>query len=192
MKIYLTTAILCLYASCSLAEVVIKNSTESNNEFVTRQIPAGGSIVHRVIETKEWDFAAESIITFYKLSDHVVGLYFLPISENKYEKLEIDTYEPEGNPAEVQSVFFANDQIGGNKKMFVIVAWHNHAGDLYKTYAYDKPVPGATLSKLVFLERLSEPFAMEGDHSSQSEHPNRPAKYKTAADVKAELKRRMK
>jgi hypothetical protein len=192
MSKFVAIIILCLYSSYSWSDTTMRNSGESNENLVNRLIPGGASITHGVIKTTEWHFQSPALIAFYEHEDNVVGLILVPTSKNKYEILEIDTYGPEGANAEIKSIFFAKSEMKEEKKMFVIVSWSNNSGTLYATYAYDRPQPNSGAEKLVPLVKLSSIFGMECNYCPYSGNPEEPAKYKTAADVKAELKRRMK
>ncbi len=148
MKKLIITILLCFHFSPSFAETVIRSDGESVKDFVSRLLPEGSRIAHKVIETNEWGFNAPAIIAFYNYlppnqnsddGENVIGVFLVPISKNKYEKIEIDTYGPEGRNANIESVFFAKVGRSEDKKLFVLVAWYPNPGDLYRTFVYEKP-----------------------------------------------------
>ena len=122
----------------------------------------------------------------------MLGVVFVPINSTEFRQFEIDGYGPDGANAEINSVFFARADRTSDEKLFVMVSWHTNNGALYRTYIYEKPQLNSGRRKLTYLAQLSQAFGMECDSCPHSDHPGRPARYKTAADVKAELKRLIK
>lgn len=163
MKKLIITIVLCFHFSPTFSETVIRNEGEDNNEFVNRILPKGSQIAHPVIATTEWKFSAPAIIAFYNylppnqdISDgeNVIGVLLVPLSKNKYERIEIDTYGPEARTAEIESVFFAKIGKSTEKKLFVLVAWYPNPGSLYRTFVYEKPSLSLP-ARLKFLEQIA-------------------------------------
>jgi hypothetical protein len=199
---------LCLLTSAASADSITKTTQKSDSQFAARYLPNAASTVVHVASAHVWGFERPVIVAFYEypvtFSDNsknygdnpddkeVLGIAFLPVNSAEYRKFEIQGYGPEGATAQINSVFFSNTDNQSDKKLFVMVSWHTNAGVLYSTYAYEKPQLNSGSKSLVRLEKLSQTFGMECDYCPNSDQPNKPARYKTAADVKAELKRRMK
>ncbi len=200
--------VLCLLASTAFADTVTRSPQENDSQFVARYAPNTASTVVHVASSRVWGFERPVIVAFYAYpvtyadksknygdnpdDKEVLGVVFIPVGAIEYRRFEIDGYGPEGAPAQINSVFFSNADNNSDKKLFVMVSWHNNAGVLYGTYIYEKPQMTSSEVKLIYLERLSETFGRECDYCPYSDHPNAPAKYKTAADVRAELKKRVK
>ncbi len=202
-------AALCLFVSVGASgDTITRSPQENDRQFAAGYAPDEASAVVHVASARVWGFERPVVAAFYEHpviyadknknygndpnEKEVLGILFLPTSSTEYRQLEIDGYGPEGATAQINSVFFSNTDLQSDKRLFVMVSWHTNAGVLYRTYIYEKPQLPPTAERLSFLERLSQQFAMECDHCPYGDHPNSPAKYKTAADVKAELRRQMK
>jgi hypothetical protein len=196
----------CLLPIAANAAPVQINPNESTKDFAARYAPNDASDVVHVASASAWHHDKPVIVAFYQYpvsyadksknygdspnESEVLGIIFVPVNATEYKKFEIDGYGPEGANAEINSFFFAKTDRSSDEKLFVMVSWHTNNGVLYSAHIYEKPQLNSSESKLVYLEQLSQTFGMECDHCSVD--PSRPAKFKTAADVKAELKRLMK
>ena len=183
------------------ADTVERQQGEDITKFVSRLAPVGAEITHKPLETSEWKFQAPVILAFYEFQpdndDHtgatkIVGFAYIPIAGATYEKIEIDTFESEGGNPRIETVFFANADKINDKNLIIIVSWkQNHAavqGTLYLTFVYACPNTSPHPQKLTYLKSISETLSGGCDCWGDNEPP-RKAKFKTAADVKAALKR---
>lgn len=183
------------------ASTVERQQGEDLTSFVTRQSPVGAEVTHKPLETSEWKFQDSVILAFYEFSPatndntgatKIVGFAYIPIGNSKYEKIEIDTYESEGGNPRVETVFFASTDKTKDKSLILIVSWEqNHAtvqGTLYHTFVYACPNSSPLPQKLIYLQSISETLSGGCECWSDNEPP-RKAKFKTAADIKAALKR---
>ena len=192
--------IICFSSALATAGTIERQPGESADAFVRRIAPRGTGVAHKPIETSVWQYSAPVIVAFYEqqpapddntASTKIDGFVFIPVVGAKYEKVEIDSFEPEGGNPHVETVFFASTDKTQDKKLIVIVSREqNHAdvkGNLYDTFVYRSP--GAPLpKKLTYLKAISEKLS-GGCDCRRTDGPSTKAKFKTAADVKAELKK---
>jgi hypothetical protein len=173
----------------------LENETIEN--FARRVGPPQSELTHSVIETEAWGHEKTMIAfydTEYKLSeqtyDKIIGYIFLPQDANTYQKILIGTFEPEGGPPKIEAVFFANADTDKAKELIVICSWlqrhYDFNGTLYGTFVFDNPHAGPT--ELTFLESVSK--RVSGDCECEWRNgKKRTSRYKTAASVRAGLKR---
>jgi hypothetical protein len=196
----------CLLAVSANAESIQKKPQESAKDFAARYAPNSASEVVHIAAVTAWRLDKPVIVSFYKYpvsfadrsknygespnESEVLGVIYIPINATEFKRFEIDGYGPEGSNAEINSFFFAKTDRSFEDKLFVMVSWHTNNGVLYSTHVYEKPELTSSKSKLVYLAQLSQTFGMECDQCPAD--PNRAAKFKTAADVKAELRRLFK
>ena len=195
-------------AASANAAAIQANPAEGPKEFAARYAPNDASEVVHVAPVSAWNLNKPLIVAFYQYpvsyadksknygdspnESEVLGVVFVPISPTEYRHFEIDGYGPEGANAEINSFFFARTDKTSDEKLFVMVSWHNNNGVLYSTYVYDKPQLTSATTKLTYLKELSQRFGLECDYCSDGDKPGKPAKFKKAADVKAELKKLIK
>ena len=187
-------------ASIVCAEIVARKENETADAFARRMSPLGAELVHNVIESGVWGSGEKALLSFYeedaryKFADpgdrQVVGYVYLPVAADAYRKILIDTYESEGRSApRIEAVLFGNDKRGANRVLGIIVSWSvahaDTSGTLYATYIYGPPKSDS--GELEFLEDVSKKFGIECEcvRSDGQSH----AKYKSAAAVKAALKK---
>jgi hypothetical protein len=191
--------LLTAFSISSRATKVERHPDESLPALLARTAPAGSTLAHPPIETVAWNFAGPAILAFYEMPKQIEGetyheidgLVLVPSATGQYEKIVIDHFGVEGGDPKIETVFFAPVGPDPKKRLFIIVSWPvRHAdvgGTLYATYAYDPPrVPGT--KKLVYLERLSDQLS-GGCDCVRTDEPSTKAKFKTAADVRAALRK---
>ena len=167
-------------------------SNETAENFAKRNGKAGVELVHQVIETDAWN-GKKSIFAFYEgeNSEEVDGYVFVPKSAGVYQKILIYNFEPEGGTPKIEAFFFANADKDKAKELVVICSWDvNHYdvnGTLYQTYVFDDISSDKNQPKLKFLENVSKKVSGGCDCDGDGANINR--KYKTAAQVKAGLKK---
>ncbi len=173
-------------------------SGESSREFALRHGPSKSELAHDIIETSEWAKAKKAVIAFYaydmmgkdgSTEGRIDGFIFLPNSDQTYRKIKIGTFEDEGGPVRIHTVFFATFR--GRRKLFVMCKWPQllHAdfsGTAYSTFAYDMPVD-SSLTELRIDRELSKKFESSDDLEFRDGRV-RHAKYKTANAIRHALK----
>ncbi|MCF6350603.1 MAG: hypothetical protein L3J23_06170 [Flavobacteriaceae bacterium] len=113
-------------------------------------------------------------------------------STNKqtYHKSIIDIYEPAGRNAKIESVFFDNVDKDNTRELIILCSWVQRLqktaeGKLFETYIYDLKQNEEDF-ELVYLNEISNHFGIEFE--GVQDGVERKAKYKTAIDIKRELK----
>jgi hypothetical protein len=190
----------CLFPLATNAAAIQINSKESIEDFAARFAPNDASEVVHVASASVWGLAKPVIVAFYQVAESndvgtpkdVLGVIFVPINSNQYERFKIDVYGPEGVAAQINSVFFAKTDKTSDAKLFVLVSWPANNGALYETLIYEKPEKNSKENMLIRFNKFNNTFGVECDYCPSSDHPDKAAKYKTAADVKAELKKLIK
>jgi hypothetical protein len=186
-----------------LAETVVRRDGETGTAFAQRVKPPRSEIVHQVIEAEPWIRGQRVIIAFYEQgvpgdaqSRQVVGHLFLPRSANTYDRTLIHVFEPEGGTPAIEAIFFANADADPEREIVVLCSWpvrhHGVNGTLYGTFVFDAPKVGDAGPQLVLMKELSSRLdgGCECERTDAAGRVSRErAKYKTAAEVRAGLKR---
>lgn len=185
----------------SFCQSLNRNIGESAEKFVERTMTTDNSkITGKVIETK-WNsetvifafIAVEEIqknVTEQNVETNVEGNVFIPISENLYRKILIDSYVEEGAVAEIESVFFSNVDKDKQKELIVLCKWNQdrHAypisGNLYQVYFYDELIK---TPKVLIKINLDNKFPLEFDGTDDAGKISK-AKYTNAEKIKQKLK----
>jgi len=119
---------------------------------------------------------------------------YIPETENKYRKVFIDTFEFEGGDPEIESVLFFNPGKNNQNKLIIICSWlqvhHDFRGKLYATFVYEAPHPNIKAAGLKFDDNISKQL-YGGCECEWRDGTKTTAKYKTAGDVKAALRKIM-
>ncbi|MFJ9532744.1 hypothetical protein [Herbaspirillum sp. NPDC101396] len=177
------------------ATTLERTSGESVDAFLVRTAPQGMQPLQKPVVTNALGFSAPVLLVAYGdastdgSSPNVQLFLFVPSQSDSYERVLIDTYEPEGADPHIESLFFAGTDKTPDKKLFVIVSWEqNHAtvkGALYQTFIYAL-TPKSSGAQPQYLKSLSDKLS-GGCDCRRSDGPASKAKYKTAAEVKAGL-----
>jgi hypothetical protein len=202
MKLRLALFVLVFFLGTPLsrAQEVRRLENETLEDFAKRNGPPQAELTHKVIETEAWG-KQKAVIAFYivqiKLPDNtpatqVDGYLFLPKSTDTYEKILIKNFEEEGATPQIEAVFFANADKDKARELIVICSWlqrhYDVNGTLYGTFVFDDLRPGNNPTELSFLESVSE--RVSGDCECEwRDGRKKTSKYKTAASVKAGLKK---
>jgi hypothetical protein len=197
-QLLVVISLLCAVLSAD-ASSVTRLANETAESFAKRNGPPT-TLVHQVIETSAWGGKSEAIIAFYEQEvdqsgqtyRQIVSYIYVPQANKTYRKVLIDTFEPEGGDPEIESVFFARVGKGKQPKLLIIVSWpqahYDFRGKLYATFVYQAPRPGTKATILKFEDDMSE--KLEGGCECEWRDGTRStAKYKTAGEVKAALRR---
>ena len=159
----------------------------------------------KIVETKEWT-AENAVIAFYtqkvapapddpspaKDSWRVFGYAFMPMGNNTYKRVLIDTFYNQENTPEVSAVFFANADTADKANELVIVtktAQKNQqgTGKLYNTRIYDNTLTKTFPNRLRKLPDVAA--KVEGGIDGVQDGRPRIAKFKTEKDIRDELKK---
>lgn len=181
----------------SFGQTLQRVGSETAEAFVKRIMPDTTELVHPIIETNVWDSAAKAIIAFYGYDDKkdintgfntITGYVYLPLGKNAYRAIQFGTIDEEGGYPEVISVFFANADKDKAKELVVLVMHeqrhYDYSGAFYGVFIYDNPDTNSTLR---YFGDLSAKF--RGCECGWREGKEEKAKYKTANEVKAGLKK---
>ncbi|MBC7846497.1 MAG: hypothetical protein H7Y10_08405 [Flavobacterium sp.] len=183
---------------------IIRNENESAEMFANRIKPDSTIIVHTVFEMKQLDTSKNVIIAFYEKTIYEVkqmdtyvdrseykeidGIMYVPISVNQYKKIAIGSILADGGDPEIISVFFANADKDKNKELIVLSKidqrHYDYGGAFYETYIFDY---SKAKNEFKYLDKLSELFW--GCECGWREGRKEKAKYKTASEIKAKLKK---
>lgn len=187
------------------AQTYERKNQETVQDFISRNKPAGTTVVlDNALETNLWDPAKKVIVAFYHVDrkenngtekwvePYVEGYVFVPIQNNIYKRVFIDSYGQEGADAEIEAVFFANANKDKAKEFFVICSWDQSshatlAGKLYQAYVYDNINFNNPPAELTPLKQFDKIFGMEMEGHGDDNVPQH-ATYKTAASIRKKLK----
>ena len=189
-----------MWTPFSYAQEVRRLEKETLEDFAKRNGPPQAELTHKVIETEAWG-KQKTVIAFYivqiKLKDgspatQVDGYLFMHKSTDTYEKILIENFEEEGDTPRIEAVFFTNADKDKAQELIVICSWlqrhYDVSGTLYRTYVFDDLRSNTYPAKLTFLEGVSE--RVSGDCDCEwRDGRKKISKYKTAASVKAGLKK---
>jgi hypothetical protein len=117
---------------------------------------------------------------------------YIPVAQNQYKEILIDTIHQVNNLLNIKAVFFANCDSDLPKELVILYSTterHRGAGiygEFYETLVYDHFVDFP--KRFSFLEPISKQLmgGFEGDAGNEL---NQIAKFKTAKDIQKELKR---
>lgn len=196
-----TLILLLVLSLAGFSQSFERNPGESVDSFIARIKPDSSEMAHAVLETTELGTKEKIIIAFFRKTVHevkqmdtyvdhssyqyIIGHLYIPTGKNLYQQILIDTTYPEGGAPEIISVFFANADKDKNKELVILCKYEQRhydvSGAIYETFIYDF-VDGDTQ----YLE-ISKKFDAYDLWFRDGKREK--AKYKTAADVKAALKR---
>lgn len=188
-----------LYFFISTAVVAQTNKIEIEKKFV----PENNQLAHDIIETNVWNFPksillfyAEKIVHEYKgenYTHNAVYGYLLVKKGTDYTKILIDRYEDDNVDTEILSVFFANVDKDKQKELVILTANRHrlqylYEGTEYGVYFYDNFSPDTIPKQLqpIWKKNLER---FQGNFEGFKGEENWKSKFKTADDIKKELKR---
>jgi hypothetical protein len=112
----------------------------------------------------------------------------LPVGKNSYRDVSFGPIEEDGGYPEIISVFFANADKDKARELIVLCKYeqrhYDYEGDFYETFIFDNP---SKQNELTYYHRLSKKFF--GCECGWRNGKTQIAKYKTAKEVRAELKK---
>jgi hypothetical protein len=197
---YILFFTLYFFANFSYSQIFEKLKNQTIQEFAEKSKPnPDATIQGEVLETGFWMSNKKVIFCFYKTIDDVnsktaepsvQGYVFVPLENNKYNRVYIDSYLQEGSDAKIESVFFANADTDLNRELFIICKWPQnlscHSGNLFQVFGYDNLNSNfASQKKLLALSKINKKFNAEFEGYQEKE--KKLAKYNTAQKVKQRL-----
>ncbi len=187
------------------AQTFTRANGENALDFVERNTPRGlwyyDQLKTQMFETSEWS-NGKSIFGFYNRTYHaggykddesedILGYLYVPVTTDTYRRVFIDTFENEGGAAEIISIFYANADRDTARELVVLIRWlaihYQIYAYLYETRIYDNIAPGSFPEMMTFLKDISA--KVSGDIDGDVEGKKRVSMYKSAAEIKAGLKR---
>lgn len=194
--IILAIGLVCTHSNLK-AQTVKRQAGETTEAFVQRLAPATMELAHPVIETTTWDSTAKAIVAFYGYDDtadvntgynKIYGHLYLPAGNSNYRDISFGPIEEDGGYPEIISVFFANADKDAARELVVICQYmqrhYDYSGDAYETFIFDNP---SGQSKLTEFNKLEEHF--RGCDCEWRNGKTETAKFKTAKEIRAELKK---
>ena len=192
-----------LWTTFSFGQLVQRQDNETVEQFATRLKPDSANLTYIVIETK-WDDSPVVIAFYdqpYKLSKQndpdqqtyhrIIGNVFIQMRNNYYGKSSFGTIDTDGGDPTIETAFFANADMDTTAELIVIASWDQRhyevSGTLYGTFVFDYELTSAGL-EWDFLEEISNKLN-GGCECSWRDGTNKEAKFKTEANIKAELQR---
>lgn len=177
---------------------------EPADSFVGRIMLGGPEPAHPVIATDVWSPGDTALIAYYHTPMHVgrarspgesyhdaTGFAFVPVSANRYRRIEIGVIGHSGGDPEIRSVFFANADANPGPELIVIAAWRSYHVDVgatfYETFVYARQ-PGPGEDRFVYLEDISRKVSGTCDCDYGDDRRDTASRFKTAAEVRAALR----
>ncbi|HNP23490.1 MAG TPA: hypothetical protein PKL37_15585 [Panacibacter sp.] len=202
MKAFFIAAISLLISTIISGQTVTQSEHETAEQFVSRSMPENAQLTHKVLSVK-WNNSFVIMAFFeqsYKLSQQddpsqeeqfrIIATMFLQTALNQYRIIHIDSIDGEGSKPVIESAFFANTDKDPATELVLIVSWQQRHrdvnGTLYGTYVYDNLFKDAE-SRLTHLKKISEKLS-GGCECEWSDGTHKKARFKTAADIRTELK----
>lgn len=131
MKKYIILLLFSIAVSSVAAQTYQRHDGEHCEVFMERIKPDRSTLVHPVIETT-WNSDEKVIIAFWDTittpynnnyeETTIVGWLFVPVKENEYRRIKIDSYRENPMPAQIVSVMFYDTDDDGTREMIVIYA----------------------------------------------------------------------
>lgn len=202
MKYFVFASILLLITTLGYGQIATQNDNETIEQFATRMMPENSQLTHKTLNVK-WNNTSV-IMAFYEQSYRlsaeedpaqeeqfrIIATIFIQTAINQYRKILIDTIDAEGSKPVIESAFFANADKDPAKELILIVSWKQQhrdvSGTLYATYIYDNLLNG-TDTRLSPLKKLGEKLS-GGCECEWSDGTHKKARFKTASDIRTELK----
>lgn len=162
-----------------------------------RRVGPDTALVHPALELCLPGDTLPAILAFYSVLVNgsaqdrenyrvILAEALLPMGANRYERVRIDSIQPDGGPPEIAAAFLVNADRDGAKELALICRFeqwhHDYGGYFYETYFYNyhkrafEPING-----------ISERFF--GCECGYRDRKDTKARYKTAAAVRAGLAR---
>lgn len=192
-----TIALIFVFNFDSSAQNYKRKSSETAEQFVFRIKSDTLHVAHSVIETTIWTVDKKAIIAFFGYDapdpnlgfNLIVGYVYYPIDSDIYRQIPLEIIEEDGGLPEVISVFFVNADADNPKELGVLCKYtqrhYDYSGELYKGFIYENPT--AEKKTLKYDKKLLDKFSACDCDFREAESTT--AKFKTAQDIKAELKR---
>ncbi|MNJ82864.1 hypothetical protein D3C87_02760 [compost metagenome] len=178
-------------------------TVEDPHKIAERFKSENAVIVHSVIQTSLWG-KENSVIVFYESRYTEEGQYpheyqyidaylLIPNEKNDYKKVLISRFEDDNVDTEIQSVFFANADSDSKKELIILsTCFHSleylYDGTEYTTSVFDDFDTAKPPKKMTYLSKVSAQLD-GGFEGFLEDNPDSKAQFKTAAEIKKELKK---
>lgn len=181
---------------------------EPARQFATRARPLYTELTEelaiKTFDTKEWT-PEKATIAFYlqkykiesddetlpKECSRILAYIFMPLPNNLYKRVLIDTFSNEDKPVKIASVFFANADSDITKELVIMTTSTQHdkqgSGTLYTNRVYDYIYNKGYPARLKRLEDVNK--QIEGGFEGTWNGKPSKAKYKTQKEVEDALKK---
>jgi hypothetical protein len=185
-----------LQAGIARADVVVRNQSEGDDDFVARVLGPSVEIAQKVVRSTELAGRKLTLIGFASPKDasaednSLVGHLFIETSPGRYEHVKFPSCQEEGGAPELLAVFFARTVKGGGRDLAVLCRWEaRHAvaqGMSYSAQFYRLKERGSEIvvESVTDLNKRFETdnLVHENEHGKWVKGPK--AKFKTVAEVK--------
>ena len=186
---------------------IVKSQNYKQTENLTKQSvaelfkPKNASIVHQIIETDIWEMK-NVILVFYESRyldedqrerQYIEGNLLIPNQKNQYKKVLISKFEDDNVDTEINSIFFANADKDKEKELIILTKNQHrlqylYDGTEYSTFVFDNFKKVKTPKEMTLLADISNEL-FGGFDGFLEDNPNSKAKFKTAEQVKKQLKK---
>lgn len=184
--------------------IIEKQAKETAKEIAERFKPKNAEIAHEVIQTKLWG-KQDVIIVFYEsryIDDqsttvpyerqYVEGYLLIPDSAKEYKKVLIYKFEDDNVDTIIKAVLFANADSDSEKELIILTTCSHrlellYDGTEYYNYVFDNFDMNKIPKEMNYLTDISA--TLYGGFEGEREDGPSKAVFKTAAEIKAELKK---
>ena len=163
--------------------------------------PKNAVIVHQIIETDIWEMK-NVVIVFYESKyldedkrerQYLEAYLLIPNQKNQYKKILISKFEDDNVDTEINSVFFANADRDKEKELIILTKNEHrlqylYDGTEYTTFVFDNFNKENIPKEMKLLADISNEL-FGGFDGFLEDNPNSKAKYKTAEQIKTQLKK---
>jgi len=155
-------------------------------------------LAHKPVDIKFFGENEKCIVTFYSYKNEanpeglVEGFLFRADDAQHYNNVKLDTFLPEGNKANIESVFTVNVDDDKDKELSILVSWPQRlknmaVGTLYKVYFYDLTLRNNNKVIVEKLHDLNNSFPLEFEGQREGEIST--ALFKNAESIKKQLRK---
>ncbi|HEY2899721.1 MAG TPA: hypothetical protein VGL59_04020 [Polyangia bacterium] len=184
-------AAVALHAGVVRAEVIVRNPSEGDGDFMARVLGTSAELAQDVVRSTEIAGGKTTLIGFVNTQDDgLVGHLLIERSPAHFEHVTFQSCESEGAAPELMAVFFARTSKGGGRDLAVLCRWEQrHAvanGMLYGAAFYRTEDRGST-TVVEPVTELNKKFKADSlvhltEHDNWVQGPK--AKFSTVAEVK--------
>jgi hypothetical protein len=200
-RIWLTVGLaVVLQASIARAELVERNPSEADEDFMARVLGPSAELAQKVVRSTELAGGKPTLIGFVtvwdKSEDHneggdfLVGHLLIQMSPGRYDHVKFTSCEEEGATPELLAIFFARTAKGAGRDLAVLCQWEvRHAvaeGTSYGARFYRLRETGSKMhvepATALNKKFNTDDLVVEDKHGKWVSTPK--PTFKTVADVK--------